>query len=281
MRRAGSCQSQIPGGRSAFTLIELLVVVAIIAILLAILLPGLQAAREQTRDVVCKSNMRSIGQAFEMYAQEYGGVWPAAVDSMGQQNRWPVPFFEGGIITQEFNVYDETGALIQDGGKSIFLCPSEKAPRAIRDWRGTGMTVDRVEVGGSYAYSGEVHRDGGQLRLGTPSTPPFLRPVERCSRPSEVIALMDNFQPIETVSDPGWRYYRDTFFYGYRTISGDPIPEGINADRFKVIGDRHFGNLNALALDTHVEAYDPEQIRYDQVSWERWDGYPELPPGGQ
>src|SRR5262245_29065831 len=51
-----------------FTLIELLVVVAIIALLIAILLPSLNKAKEQTRLVVCLSRMRTIGQGVMIYA---------------------------------------------------------------------------------------------------------------------------------------------------------------------------------------------------------------------
>jgi prepilin-type N-terminal cleavage/methylation domain-containing protein len=58
--------------RCAFTLVELLVVVAIIAILLAILVPYLRAAREQTKRVVCACNQRSIYLATESYAVDYG-----------------------------------------------------------------------------------------------------------------------------------------------------------------------------------------------------------------
>jgi len=55
---------------SAFTLVELLVVIAIIAILIAILLPALSKARDQANTVKCLANLRQIGQAAVMYAQD-------------------------------------------------------------------------------------------------------------------------------------------------------------------------------------------------------------------
>jgi prepilin-type N-terminal cleavage/methylation domain-containing protein len=56
---------------TAFTLIELLVVIAIIAILAAILFPVFARAREQARKTACLSNLKQIGTATLMYAQDY------------------------------------------------------------------------------------------------------------------------------------------------------------------------------------------------------------------
>lgn len=73
---------ELPGAsnvkRSGFTLVELLVVIGIVAVLLAILMPALSKAREQTKLVQCLSNLRQIGQAFNMYASENRGfICPA------------------------------------------------------------------------------------------------------------------------------------------------------------------------------------------------------------
>lgn len=63
----------IAGG---FTLVELLVVISIIAILLAVLVPALNNAREQARTIVCGSNIKNYGPAITMYAQDNHGELP-------------------------------------------------------------------------------------------------------------------------------------------------------------------------------------------------------------
>jgi len=66
-----------------FTLIELLVVIAIIAILAAILFPVFAQARERARAISCLSNMKQLGLAFQMYAQDYDERYP-----FGRNDNW-------------------------------------------------------------------------------------------------------------------------------------------------------------------------------------------------
>ena len=64
--------------KHGFTLVELLVVVAIIALLVSILLPSLQRAKEQARITVCLANLRGLGVAFSQYVAENNGWYPPA-----------------------------------------------------------------------------------------------------------------------------------------------------------------------------------------------------------
>ncbi len=66
--------------RRGFTLVELLTVIAVVALLAALLLPAFAAARAKAREAACSSNLRQVGIAIHMYAQDYDGLYPWAID---------------------------------------------------------------------------------------------------------------------------------------------------------------------------------------------------------
>src|SRR5687767_6098721 len=70
--------------RKGFTLVELLVVIGIIALLIAMLLPSLNKAREQAKRVQCASNVRQFATTMIMYAQANKGVFFEAGNANGQ-----------------------------------------------------------------------------------------------------------------------------------------------------------------------------------------------------
>jgi prepilin-type N-terminal cleavage/methylation domain-containing protein len=120
--RINKPQSKIRGLKTGFTLIELLVVVAIIAVLISILLPSLQKAREQARTTVCLANERQMGTAYFLYANNYNGMLPSHID-----NYWSDLIYRSSIWDNTTKKWLGLGLffsekLLSDG--HIFYCPS-------------------------------------------------------------------------------------------------------------------------------------------------------------
>src|SRR5690349_14198199 len=98
----------MPQRRGGFTLVELLVVIAIIGVLVAILLPAVQSAREAARRAQCTNNLKQIGLAFHQYDEVQKRLPPASRDDddlWGSAFVRLLPFVEQ---TSLFEQYDPT-----------------------------------------------------------------------------------------------------------------------------------------------------------------------------
>jgi prepilin-type N-terminal cleavage/methylation domain-containing protein/prepilin-type processing-associated H-X9-DG protein len=117
-----------------FTLVELLVVIGIIALLISILLPALNRARESAKSTICLSNLRQIGMGFAAYATENRGLFPyhAGVDEPS------VDLPEDWIYWQLARDVTQS-AVVRYMGKyheNVFRCPSDDMfprPRILSD----------------------------------------------------------------------------------------------------------------------------------------------------
>jgi prepilin-type N-terminal cleavage/methylation domain-containing protein len=127
--------------RLAFTLVELLVVIAIIGVLVALLLPAVQAARESARRMQCQNNLRQIGLAVHNCADSKGYL-PTSGNNGGLTiaNGAPAdgrstPFQQAGVLFQilpymeQQNLYTSgNNALIQGTPIKMYYCPSRRPP---------------------------------------------------------------------------------------------------------------------------------------------------------
>lgn len=117
--------------RRGFTLVELLVVVAVLGILLALLLPAVQAARESARRAGCKSNLRQIGVGLLNFHDTSGAFPVGCVDRMQRRIAWSaylLPFIEEQDV---YDLLDTTRPYNSPRNRAagrallpIYLCPS-------------------------------------------------------------------------------------------------------------------------------------------------------------
>jgi prepilin-type N-terminal cleavage/methylation domain-containing protein/prepilin-type processing-associated H-X9-DG protein len=204
--------------RRGFTLIELLVVIAIIALLLGILMPALRKVREQGKEVVCRNNMRQIGVAANLYAQENDMYIPRSAEWGGEIEPWFqlfMPYLSQKDIDGDYRNVE------------IFRCQSYPNKEQTVCYVVNGWSRDRA-----------FH---GRSRL------------TDCPRPGAIIYLADNedgsWRPIITNSTERDITRCDVFQREHLPSSDS---EGITGGR-RVARARHRNGCNVLYLDWHVD----------------------------
>lgn len=205
--------TNLGAARRAFTLVELLVVIAIIGVLVALLLPAVQAARESARRTQCKNNLKQIGLGFQNHHDTFGyfptGGWgwnwvgdgSAGFDEK-QPGSWAfniLPFIEQKPLHDQST---GTGAaksanlrLLMRTPLKGFLCPSRRPPKLFPNYYNYGRNnadfsdelsrSDYAANCGSYSRNEINGGPGGTDALTT--TPPAMPTEEngisyRCSK---------------------------------------------------------------------------------------------------
>ena len=156
---------------SGFTLVELLVVIAIIGILVALLLPAVQEAREAARRTKCMNNLRNLGAALEAYHTQNGIFPPSshwdskstlhACDNSGLSENWVImilPFLDQETLYNRFNLTQYITAAVNRRARStklaIMLCPSDSYNNVPYDGTNYGQGPDWAR--GNYAANASM-----------------------------------------------------------------------------------------------------------------------------
>jgi len=281
--------SRRPAG---WSLVELLVVIAILAILLSLLLPAVQAARESARKVQCGNRLRQMSLALLQYhdAKQH---FPAAITSR-QRLIWNgaiLPFIE------QQNLYDRidpnlpwnlgANAQVCSTFLPIYRCPSSTAPDTM-----TAQGIEnRVPCDYLVCASGTDTRESGPgvLAGGPHSDGVFF--VDSRTRLSEVrdgasntVAVGDSFFQFEELEldHTGYPQFLDRWCVGTLEGLGNEVSEAmgstgvaINSHRLDVFidekelafGSRHAGGVQMALVDGAVIFFD-ENI--DRAVWQAW-----------
>jgi prepilin-type N-terminal cleavage/methylation domain-containing protein/prepilin-type processing-associated H-X9-DG protein len=215
--------------RAGMTLVELLVVIAIIGLLMALLLPAVQRVRDAAESTQCKNNLKQIGLAITMYANDHDGRYPTSRHTEFDPERAWV------YTLKPYVEYVD----------KIRICPADP------------LGADRLRLNGtSYALNEYISVPGEDACLTIQHTPCTSRTIT-------VFTISDRRGP---TNDNDHTHSREWFF-GPPAGAWTRICRDIQPDRFggtdgRITTDPHTsGSANYLYADGHVESIPAAQIR--------------------
>ncbi len=229
--------------RTGFTLIELLVVIAIIALLVSMLMPSLNRAKEMARAVLCLNNAKNIGMSLQLYATDYNDTYmrntvyvpiPDGTAAPSASSKWEIQLIRLGYIGSKDPDYRYSWINSDEHACGALLCPTT-APESRQDKS-------------SYAMNGRQTA----FPLFRSSSSPYY--IEDRRTPSAWINLGDLSKPFDMV----YVFCADSRYGGFY---GGPVE--FNSGPWLAPGDFHSGNTNILMADFHVTTAD----KYDMIEY--------------
>lgn len=278
-RQTHSCMSL------GFTLVELLVVIAIIGVLVALLLPAVQAARESARRTQCKSQLREIGLAVQTY-HDVNGYFPTGRTTSNQFGvSWTfmiLPHIEQQAVYDSWVPEERVDSVANIEAMRtpmpIYACPSRRSAAANRDFddddapslvRGQAVLGDYAANAGLEENIGMEGNDFQGGKIDTTLAGPMYSGSKISARRvtdglSNTLAIGEkHIRPVQPDWTEGTEHARqgDSCFLASDSLTTvlrgteDGLADGPDDNDDEVFGSDHPNLVQFVFLDGHVEAF--------------------------